>query len=259
MTTVMETASQWGPLWGARPYDWASVEEQQRPCYDKAIETLGIGPGQRVLDVGCGSGVFLEAAAACGAHVAGIDAAETLLAIARSRVPEADLRRGDLQSLPFEDDRFDVVTGFCSFFFAADMTGALREAARVAKPGGRVLALVWGRPERCEIDPMKRAVMKLVPGAQEPPPLWKPGVLESMARQAGLTPDECFDVRSPYEFADERSMLAGVMGAGGPVAAVRAAGYDAVAEAVLRALASCRGADGSYRIENEWHALVARA
>lgn len=65
-----------------------------------------------MLEVGCGSGVFLRAAADRGARVSGLDASEALLEIARSRVPEADLRVGDMQFLPYGDDSFDVVAGF---------------------------------------------------------------------------------------------------------------------------------------------------
>jgi ubiquinone/menaquinone biosynthesis C-methylase UbiE len=99
-----------------------------------------------VLDAGCGSGAFLRAAADHGAVVSGIDASEALLAIARERVPDADLSLGDLQRLPYADDTFDAVTGFCSFFFADDMVEALREAGRVAKPGAPVVIQVWGSP-----------------------------------------------------------------------------------------------------------------
>ena len=51
-----------------------------------------------------------------------------------------------MQFLPYDDDQFDVVAGFNSFFFAADMVAALREAARVAKLGTPVVIQVWGRP-----------------------------------------------------------------------------------------------------------------
>ncbi len=151
-TTTMSSAQFWGNLWGALPRDWALVEDAQMPTYAAAIEKLGIGEGQRVLDLGCGTGVFLRAAADRGAKVVGLDAAEGLLAIARERVPEADLHAGDMQDLPFGDDGFDVVTGFSSFFFADDMTRALSEACRVTKPGGTVLAQVFGRPEHCSLE-----------------------------------------------------------------------------------------------------------
>jgi len=102
--------------------------------YEDAIRRVGLARGQRVLDIGCGTGVFLRAAADRGAEVFGLDASDALLEISRTRVPEADLRVGEMQALPYEDDFFDVVAGFNPFFFAADMVAALREAKRVAKP-----------------------------------------------------------------------------------------------------------------------------
>jgi ubiquinone/menaquinone biosynthesis C-methylase UbiE len=65
----------------------------------------------------------------------GLDASEALIELARARLPEADLHVGDMEALPYDDDTFDLVTGFNSFFFANDMVVALREARRVAKPG----------------------------------------------------------------------------------------------------------------------------
>ena len=111
-----------------------------------------------MLDVGCGTGVFLRMCADRGAAVSGLDAADGLLALARSRVPEADLRVGDLQALPYPDDSFDLVTGFTSFFFAADAVAAMREAGRVARPGAPVVIEVWGRPEHCELEAVKHAI-----------------------------------------------------------------------------------------------------
>ena len=105
-----------------------------------------------MLEVGCGSGVFLRAAAERGAQISGLDASPELVALARARVPAADVRVGDLQFLPYPDDAFDLVAGFNSFFFAADLVAALREASRVARPDGRVLIQVWGRHSRCALD-----------------------------------------------------------------------------------------------------------
>ena len=129
------SAARWGPLWGARPDDWAYTEEQQVPTYDAALERVDLQPGASVLDIGCGVGVFLGLVAGRGAEAFGLDASEALLAIARRRVPDADLRVCDMEALPYEDDSFDLVTGFSSFFFANDIVAALREAGRVARPG----------------------------------------------------------------------------------------------------------------------------
>jgi ubiquinone/menaquinone biosynthesis C-methylase UbiE len=131
------SAEKWGPLWGARPRAWAEDEDQQVPTYEEAIRRVGIAPGQRVLDIGCGTGVFLRLVAERGAVPFGLDASQALLEIAHERVPEADLRVGEMEQLPYDDDTFDLVTGFNSFFFATDLVAALREAGRVAKPARR--------------------------------------------------------------------------------------------------------------------------
>ena len=250
---AMSSAQMWGRLWGALPDDWASVEQQQLPAYETAIRELGIGAGQRVLDVGCGTGVFLRAAADRGARVVGFDASEPLLAVARTRVPEADLHVGDMEALPFGDGGFDVVTGFCSFFFADDMTRALREAARVTKPGGTVLLQVFGRPERCALDAMKNAIVPLLPMAGDGPAYWRTDVLEPIARDSGLELLESFSSSTAYEFPDQAAMLAAMLSAGSAVAAAEYAGREAVASAIVEALAPFRTADGGYRLENEWH------
>jgi SAM-dependent methyltransferase len=260
MTSITTGSAQmWGVLWGARADDWATLEEQQLPTYTRALHHLGIGSDdERVLEIGCGSGVFLHAAADRGARVAGIDASEPLLAIARERVPEADLRVGDMEALPFGDDAFDVVTGFSSFFFAEDMSRALREAARVTKPRGTVLIQVFGRPERCTLEAVKRAVLPFLALEADEPPYWRFDMLEELAREAGLTPIEAFDATWAYDFEDEDALLTAMLSAGSAVAAVGQAGREPVAAAILDAVAPWRADDGSYRLENEWHYLVAQ-
>ena len=261
MTSIVSagTAEFWGPLWGGSADDWAETEAKQLPTYEEAIRRVGITAGDRVLDIGCGSGVFLRAAADLGARVAGLDASGALLEVARSRVPEADLRVGEMQALPYDDDEFDVVTGFNSFFFAADMVAALREAARVARPGGAVVIQVFGRPERSSLDAMKEALQALLPEAPRPSSLWEEGVLERAASEAGLAPERAFVVSWAYEYADEESLATGMLSAGSSVAASAAVGEDVVRRAILTALEPWRTSAGGYRLENEWHFLIARA
>ncbi|HEU0335436.1 MAG TPA: class I SAM-dependent methyltransferase [Gaiellaceae bacterium] len=261
-TATAGSAGRWGPLWGARPADWAVNEEQQLPTYEEAIRRVGLGAGQRVLEVGCGTGVFLRAAADRGAEVVGLDASEALLELARARVPEADLRLGDMQFLPFEDDSFDVVAGFNSFFFAADLVASLREAGRVAKPGAQVVVQVWGRPERCDLDAMKPVTRPLLPppppGAPPAPALWQAGVLEGLATEAGLQPQSAYDVSWAYEYADEEAIGRAMISAGGLSVLVGEREAE-VRRAIVDALAAYRQPDGSYRLENEWHTLIASA
>ena len=261
-TTTPTSAAHNGHAWGLRARDWSETESQMRPSYELAIKRAGLRPGQSVLDAGCGSGAFLRAAADHGAAVSGIDASEALLAIARERVPDAELALGDLQRLPYADDSFDAVTGFCSFFFADDMIEALREAGRVAKPGAPVVIQVWGRPERFDLGLMKAVLARFrpppPPGRLDPSTLWQPGALEDLATRARLVPDAAFDDRWAYEYADEESMSRAMLSAGG-FGAIVGDRQDEARAAVLEALAVCRTPTGGYRIENDWHFLIARA
>src|SRR5215207_7339242 len=106
------SAERWGSLWGARPADWALSEDQQVPTYEEALRRAGLRPGQLVLDIGCGVGAFLRLVAERGARPFGLDASEALLEVARQRIPDADLRVGDMEALPYDDDTFDLVCGF---------------------------------------------------------------------------------------------------------------------------------------------------
>jgi SAM-dependent methyltransferase len=264
-STLEDTGSarRHGELWGARARDWAENEEQQVPTYEEALRRTGISEGHAVLEVGCGSGVFLRLAADRGARVTGLDAAGPLVDLARQRVPEAEVRTGDMQFLPYEDASFDLVCGFNTFFFAADMVAALREAARVAKPDAQVLVQVWGRPERCDLSAMKAGVFPLgpppPPDAPAPPRLWEPGVLENVVGAAGLDPVEAFDLAYAFEYPDETTLVRLMLAPGVVVEAIRTSGEDAVRSAIVESLAPYRRVDGSYRLENEWHFLLARA
>ena len=263
VTSATGSAERWGPLWGARAGDWASNEDQQGPTYEEAIRRTGLRAGQHVLEVGCGSGVFLRLAADRGAEVVGLEASEELVALARTRVPEADLRVGDMQFLPFADDSFDIVAGFNTFFFAADMVEALREAGRVAKAGAPVVIQVWGRPDRCDLTAMKEAVASVAPppdpAAPTPPGLWEPGVLEGIAGAAGLTPRDAFDISWSFEFPDEETLARAMLAPGLIVELIGLVGEEAVRSAIVDGLQAYRVAGGGYRLENEWHTLIATA
>src|SRR3954447_13061740 len=252
-----------GHAWGLRARDWSETESQMRPSYELAIKRAGLRPGQTVLDAGCGSGAFLRVAADHGAVLSGIDASEALLAIARERVPDAGLSLGDLQHLPYADDTFDAVTGFCSFFFADDMVAALREAGRVAKPGAPVVIQVWGAHERCDLEAMKRVARPFLPprppDAPPDPDVAEPGALRALADEGGLRRESEFDTTWALEYPDAETLSRAMLAVAG-LATLAGPGreYD-LKTAIVDGLAAYRTLDGGYRLSNEYKFLVARA
>jgi SAM-dependent methyltransferase len=261
--TRLGSAQRWGPLWGARACDWGAIEEQQVPTYEEALRHVEVGAGQRVLDIGCGTGVFLRLVADRGAKAFGLDASDALIEIARARVPDADLRVGEMVALPYVDDRFDLVSGFNVFFFADDFAGALREAGRVAKPGAPVVIQVWGAHERNDLEAMKEVVRPFLPprppDAPPEPDYSAPGIMESLACEAGLQPDQRFHTRYAFEYPDEETLGRAMMAPAGIATLVGPQREDEVRAAIVEGLAPYRTPDGGYRLENEFHFLIARA
>lgn len=262
-TPATGTARVNGPLWGSSSRDWASIQEGQfKAGFAAALAHCGVGPSTDFLDAGCGAGMAARMAASLGATVSGFDASEALLGIARERVPAGDFRVADLESVPFADASFDVVTGFNSFQFASNPVQALREARRVVRPGGKVVVMTWGKPEGMEAAAIVAALRPLLP----PPPPGAPGPfalsddnkLRDFAQAAGLTAEDVVDVDSPWSYPDQNTALRG-LGSSGVAARARAlTSPEAVDAAHLAAIAPFRQADGSFRIHATCRFLVAR-
>jgi SAM-dependent methyltransferase len=232
-----------------------------RPAYEAVFAVAGVGPGTRLLDVGCGPGLAAHLAARRGATVAGLDAAETSVALARERTPGGDFRVGEMEQLPWTDDQFDVVTGFNAFQFAADPVAALREAGRVTRPRGRVAMLVWGRENEIDVGTIVAAVRPFLPPPPPvaPPPiaLAEPGCLEALLAQAGLAPHAGGEVDCPYEAADLATAVRALLSAGPLVAAGRRAGDEVVRQVVASAFAPFQTPAGGYRLRNRLRYVIA--
>jgi SAM-dependent methyltransferase len=216
-----------------------------------------------VLDIGCGVGAFLRLVSDRGARPFGLDASEDLLVLAHERVPHAHLRVGDMEALPYEDATFDLVTGFNSFFFADDIVAALREAGRVAKPGAPVVLQVWGPHERNNLEAMKQIIRPFMPprppDAPPEPDYSEPGVLEDLATKASLAPEQTFDTNWAFVFDDDAALRRALVAAAGIAVLVGPDREEQVKDALVAGLARYRTPDGSYRLRNQFHYLIARA
>ena len=113
------------------------------------LDLLGDLAGARVLDIGCADGALVRAFAAQGATAVGVDPDPAMLAAARERAAEAHSLAtfvdGRAESLPFPDASFDAVTAMTVLCFVPDAQGAMREMARVLRPGGRLVLGELGR------------------------------------------------------------------------------------------------------------------
>lgn len=142
-----------GKSYGANPaenYQRFFVPSIGRPVADDLMGVAGLHPGQRVLDVACGTGVVTRLAAervgAAGA-VAGLDVNPGMLAVARSQTPPDTLiewHQASAESMPLPNEAFDVVLCQMGLQFISNKLAALREMRRVLNQGGRALVTVPG-------------------------------------------------------------------------------------------------------------------
>lgn len=149
----------------------------------KVADAAGLGAGQRVLDVACGTGVLArEAARRVGAtgSVTGLDPNEGMLDVARGKGPSIDWRTGTAEALPFADARFDRVVCQFGMMFFQDRAGAVDEMMRVLRPGGTLAVAVFA--------PIGRA-----PGY---------AAMERLLREV-LDADAAEALRVPFEMGDE--------------------------------------------------------
>ena len=208
MTRPGTDSSQWTMVdegWGRKAVDFATLSEPSN-CreYVAVHHRLGVDAGDRLLDVACGSGLAIELARLRGASCAGIDASARLVAVARNRSPDADIRVGDMNALPWDPASFDVVTSFRGIW--ATTPGAVAEIHRVLRPGGRVGMTVWGHlkvsPGAWALAPFRLATSEKVDNQAAMVSLGRPGAGEQLLESCGFGDVERWEVPFALEFAD---------------------------------------------------------
>ena len=198
---------------------------------------MRIGAGTSLLDLGCGDGAFCAFAAERGAVVHGVDAEPDALATALQRVPGGDFRLGMMESLPWDDASFDVVTSFNGLQYALDPEMALLEAARVARIDGRIAVCKWGPPASNEFF---RFLVALGANGVRGEALPATDPVEDAIRAVRLDVAGTGDVDAPIEMADDKALAA----------SLQSAGVASAATSLAAAARRWRRADGSYRFEN---------
>ena len=127
--------------WGVGDYELTA--DELMPFAEIVVAEAAPEPGERVLDLGCGTGNAAALAVETGAQVIGIDPAQRLVGVARERVPDADFVIGGAEDLPFDDASFDCVVSIFAVIFATDVERAMAELVRVMKPDARAFITSW--------------------------------------------------------------------------------------------------------------------
>jgi SAM-dependent methyltransferase len=258
------SAQMQGDLWNARARDYAELQEGYfRPLYERVLQQPELAGVRSSLDVGCGPGLAATVFAQKVPDVTGIDASAAFIEIARERLPGRDFRVGEMETLPYADASFDVVTGFNAFQYAASPRQALGEARRVLRSGGIIVIATWGLPEDCDAAGHLKALGALMP----PPPPGAPGPfalsdeskLKALAGEAGLTPIAVVDVACPWTYPDLDTALRAMLSAGPAERAIRNSSLERARDAVAASIAPYRKTPGGYRLDNKFRYLVARA
>jgi len=135
--------------WSASAHDWSATwDAATTPVYAAIATSIRLISSTRLLDVGCGVGGLLDVARQHRVAAAGIDPAPRMIALARERLPDCDIRLGGLPDLPWPDNSFDVVVAVNSLLFAPDLRAGFDAMIRACRTGGARRRRTLGRRHR---------------------------------------------------------------------------------------------------------------
>lgn len=237
--------SEWSPIAAEWHELWGGFAE---PVQREIIAAAGIGPGTRVLDVGCGSGEFLALLKEEGAIPTGLDPAKGMVALAQQHGTAVV---GEAEHLPFEPHSFDVVTAVNAFQFADDPVNALAEFSRVLVPGGLIAIANWANAAENDIDTIERELAD-DDGDEPESKLRLPGGQQEMLEAVGLEVVATGLVEAPWHAADDDILVRGVL------LGEDADGQQRLAATVREAAAPYRADTGGYVLRNALRFAVAK-
>jgi SAM-dependent methyltransferase len=247
----MGSATIQGSLWNHNPSGWNIQERLHIPIFEAMLSAANVATGTRILDAGCGTGTASVLAAARGAKVTGIDAAEGLIAFVSKAVPDGCFTVGDIQSFDFPDESFDVVFAANCVQYAEDPLATLREFKRVCKKGGTVVACLFGPPENIDY----KAVFAAAKAAMPPPPadakpggpftLSAPGILEALFKDAGLEITGTGKANCPFSYDNFAQKWEYSLGAGPYQGMMKVIGESKMKEAIQLGCKNFTHDDGS--------------
>jgi trans-aconitate 2-methyltransferase len=164
----------------ATPDAWDAARYQDRHSFvwrygASLLQLLDPRRGERILDVGCGTGQLTAEIACCGAQVTGLDNSPDMLADARKNFPDLGFVLGDAARFDFPEP-FDAVFSNAALHWVKDAEGAVASIAGALRPGGRLVAEFGGRGNIASVQAALRAV--LGPGADEQSPWYYPSIGE---------------------------------------------------------------------------------
>jgi SAM-dependent methyltransferase len=237
--TIQEQTQGWRGVdegWGRRAADFATLSEPAN-CreYVTIHHKLKLDDADRLLDVACGSGLAIELARLRGAVCAGIDASTRLVAVARDRSPDADIRVGDMHALPWDAGSFDVVTSFRGVW--GTTPDAVTEIHRVLAPGGRLGLTVWGHikasPGAWALSPFRLANPPAVANQAAMVALGRPGAGEELLTKSGFHNIQRIDVPFAWESPDPETYARTLAATGPAYEAIQTIGEQAFHDAAV--------------------------